>query len=62
MKIFYVDQYIYPHLDPVPQARLLLATSYLEGWGAEFFKVPVGDSKGTKTINVIISLQLASRR
>ena len=24
-KIFYVDQYTYPQLDPIPQARYLLA-------------------------------------
>ena len=27
----------YLHLDPVPQAKLLLATNWLEEWGAEFF-------------------------
>ena len=54
MKNFYVDQYTYPHLDPMPQDGLLLVTRYLEGWGTEFFKAPVGDSKGTKTKNEII--------
>ena len=59
MKNFYVDHYTYPHLDPMPQDGLLLATRYLEVWGTEFFEVPVGDSKGTKTNNVIILPQLA---
>ena len=30
----------YPHLDPMPQAKLLLMTNWLEAWGAEFFKSP----------------------